>query len=47
MGKHTILLVQTRGKSSRTYYDFDNEAAAVTAIIGMFEQVCGVCACVP
>jgi hypothetical protein len=39
MGKHSILLVQTRGRSTRTYYDFDNEAAAITALIGMFEQV--------
>lgn len=34
MGKHTILLVQTRGKSSRTYYDFDNEGAAVAGARG-------------
>jgi hypothetical protein len=36
MGRHTILLVQTRGRSTRTYYDFDNEPAA---IMGAF------CAC--
>jgi hypothetical protein len=34
MGKHTLLLVQTRGKSTRTYYDFDNETAAVTGGAG-------------
>ncbi|GBF89182.1 hypothetical protein Rsub_01899 [Raphidocelis subcapitata] len=38
MGRHTILLVQTRGLSTRSYYDFDNEAAAITTLIGMFEQ---------
>lgn len=30
MGKHTILLMQTTFRSSRTYYDFDNESAAIT-----------------
>ncbi|KAI8476404.1 MAG: enhancer of rudimentary [Monoraphidium minutum] len=38
MGKHTILLMQTKGRSSRTYHDFENEQAAVAALIGMFEQ---------
>ena len=30
--------MQTRGKSSRTYYDFDNENAAIAAVVQMFEQ---------
>jgi hypothetical protein len=30
MGKHTILLMQTKGPGSRTYFDFDNEQAAIT-----------------
>jgi hypothetical protein len=38
MGKHTILLVQTRGRSTRTYYDFDNDGAAIAALVQMFEQ---------
>lgn len=38
MGKHTILLMQQAGRSSRTYYDFETEAAALTALISMFEQ---------
>lgn len=39
MGKHTIMLVQLRGKTSRTYFDYDNEAAAINELIKMFEQV--------
>ena len=30
MGRHTILLMQSKGRSSRTYFDFDTAQAEIT-----------------
>jgi len=38
MGKHTIVLLQTGNKSTRTFMDYDTVEAAMDGICGLFEQ---------
>ncbi|KAJ1929458.1 hypothetical protein IWQ60_001139 [Tieghemiomyces parasiticus] len=38
MGSHTILLVQPKDSSTRTYYDFTNVGLMCEAIMAMYEK---------